>query len=601
MSDRIGALTVGFTADVSVLHDDRGRFLLRDNEDTKVVADRLLRPAFCLRAGKRFEADSPILPQAIAAEGPPMTDFHLDDPTPPDPRHRWGDLDLAARGACYDNNAAVADSAAQVAARNARLGGVPAAHAAHLDIPYAGGERTAFDLYPAAEPSAPCLVFVHGGYWQRNARADFACFAAGLNAAGWSVAMPGYTLAPEASLGGIVAEIGTALDWLAAHGGEHGIGGPVVLSGLVGGRAPRRAPLGHPARGGGARDLRRLRSRPDPRHLPQRQARLSEGRDRHALAPAASGDGQADDARHGSRELPALIRTAATCTRCAAPPMRRAPCCRCRRRPLLRSSTSSGGPTACWCAPRRTSSRRAIERRGRRGALPRKEDDRLMRGRGQYVGDLRSRGCRTSPSCAARWRMPASAPSTCLRRTATGVFTAADLDGVLPIRAVSGLPGFKTSEQPILATGKVRQVGELVALCVAPTRAEAEDMAASVVLDLEELPAIHDMLAAREPGSPLVHEHLGRQRLPGDPRRCEHRERSRCTHPGEPHHLDGPPVHGADRGPGHRGPPRSSPRPTRRPHGEPDAAHRAQRPFRMSRHRAGAPPHRLARCRRGFG
>jgi dihydroorotase len=67
LADRIGALTVGFEADVTVLHDERGRYLLRDNEDTKVVADRLLRPAFCLRAGKRFDADSPILPQAVAA------------------------------------------------------------------------------------------------------------------------------------------------------------------------------------------------------------------------------------------------------------------------------------------------------------------------------------------------------------------------------------------------------------------------------------------------------------------------------------------------------------------------------------------------------
>ncbi|MCJ2022169.1 amidohydrolase/deacetylase family metallohydrolase [Methylobacterium sp. E-065] len=67
MSDRIGALKIGYAADISVLHDDRGRFLLRDNEDTRVIAERLLRPAFCLRAGRRFEADSPILPQAIAA------------------------------------------------------------------------------------------------------------------------------------------------------------------------------------------------------------------------------------------------------------------------------------------------------------------------------------------------------------------------------------------------------------------------------------------------------------------------------------------------------------------------------------------------------
>jgi len=67
LADRIGALTPGFEANVSVLWDDRGRFILRDNENTQVIAERLLRPAFCLRAGKRFDADSPILPQVIAA------------------------------------------------------------------------------------------------------------------------------------------------------------------------------------------------------------------------------------------------------------------------------------------------------------------------------------------------------------------------------------------------------------------------------------------------------------------------------------------------------------------------------------------------------
>ncbi len=89
------------------------------------------------------------------------------------------------------------------------------------------------------------------------------------------------------------------------------------------------------------------------------------------------------------------------------------------------------------------------------------------------------------------------------------VFTASDLAGIKPIRAVSGLPGFKISEQPVLATGKVRHVGELVAMCVAPTRAEAEDIAASIVLDLEPLPAVHDMRKAREAGTALVHEHWG--------------------------------------------------------------------------------------------
>ena len=67
MSGEIGSLEVGHAADISVLHDDRGRFLLRDNDNNQVVAERLLRPAFCLRAGQRFDADAPILPAAVAA------------------------------------------------------------------------------------------------------------------------------------------------------------------------------------------------------------------------------------------------------------------------------------------------------------------------------------------------------------------------------------------------------------------------------------------------------------------------------------------------------------------------------------------------------
>ena len=89
------------------------------------------------------------------------------------------------------------------------------------------------------------------------------------------------------------------------------------------------------------------------------------------------------------------------------------------------------------------------------------------------------------------------------------VFTAADLAGVKPIRAVCGLKGFKASDQPVLASGKVRHVGELVAMCVAATRAEAEDIADLVELDLEELPAVVDMLAARTDPPAFVHDEWG--------------------------------------------------------------------------------------------
>lgn len=141
--------------------------------------------------------------------------------------------------------------------------------------------------------------------------------------------------------------------------------------------------------------------------------------------------------------------------------------------------------------------------------LLRKEDDRLLRGRGQFVADLRFAGMKDvafvrSPLAHARIRNITIPPA--LRGA---VFTASDMTGVKPIRAVSGLNGFKVSEQPALAIGKVRFVGELVAMCVAPTRAEAEDIASAVVLDLDEIPAVYDMLAARDKSSALLHDDWG--------------------------------------------------------------------------------------------
>src|SRR3954451_1643844 len=65
LSDQIGALRPGMEADVSVLQERQGRFVLRDNEKTEVIADRLLQPVFCLRAGIRHDATAPILPSAV--------------------------------------------------------------------------------------------------------------------------------------------------------------------------------------------------------------------------------------------------------------------------------------------------------------------------------------------------------------------------------------------------------------------------------------------------------------------------------------------------------------------------------------------------------
>lgn len=67
MEDEIGSIAVGREADISVLKIETGRFKLSDNSGESVVAEQLIRPAFCLRAGQKFDATSAFVPDAIVA------------------------------------------------------------------------------------------------------------------------------------------------------------------------------------------------------------------------------------------------------------------------------------------------------------------------------------------------------------------------------------------------------------------------------------------------------------------------------------------------------------------------------------------------------
>jgi len=78
---------------------------------------------------------------------------------------------------------------------------------AQLDIAYGPGERHRYDLFPAAADPAPLLVYIHGGYWQRGDRTEYAFLARELNAAGITVALPSYSLCPAVSVMDIVAEL----------------------------------------------------------------------------------------------------------------------------------------------------------------------------------------------------------------------------------------------------------------------------------------------------------------------------------------------------------------------------------------------------------
>lgn len=142
-------------------------------------------------------------------------------------------------------------------------------------------------------------------------------------------------------------------------------------------------------------------------------------------------------------------------------------------------------------------------------SLRRKEDARYLTGRGQFVGDIRRAGMLEvaflrSPFAHARI-VSIEKP----RGFEDRVWTMDDLIGVKPIRAVSGLKGFKPSDLWPLAKAKVRHVGEAVAICVGATRAEAEDLAADVQVQYEELPAVVDMIDARTRPPSLLHEEWG--------------------------------------------------------------------------------------------
>ncbi len=143
-------------------------------------------------------------------------------------------------------------------------------------------------------------------------------------------------------------------------------------------------------------------------------------------------------------------------------------------------------------------------------SLRRKEDARFLAGRGQFVGDIRLPDMLDVAfvrSPIAHGRLGAIVKP---EGAADRVFTMDDLHGVKPIRAVTTLPGFKPSDQWPLARDKVRQVGEMIAMCVADSRAQAEDLAGQVEVTIDDLPAVVDMVQARSATPPsLVHDDWG--------------------------------------------------------------------------------------------
>jgi carbon-monoxide dehydrogenase large subunit len=161
--------------------------------------------------------------------------------------------------------------------------------------------------------------------------------------------------------------------------------------------------------------------------------------------------------------------------------------------------------------------RSAMSSTGIGASVPRKEDFRFITGQGRYTDDINRPGqayahfIRSPHAHATISRIDTSAALAIKGVLAvfTGDDLAADKVGSLicgwMIHSKDGSP-MKAGAHPALAQGKVRYVGDHVAVVIADTPAIARDAAEKVVVDYTVLPAAADMVSATSKGAPVLHD-----------------------------------------------------------------------------------------------
>jgi len=153
---------------------------------------------------------------------------------------------------------------------------------------------------------------------------------------------------------------------------------------------------------------------------------------------------------------------------------------------------------------------------GRKGRL---EDARMLTGRGRYVSDWQLPGQvhgHFVRSDRAHAEILGIEKETALKMPGViTVLTGDDIEkaGLKPLPAAAPMKGRGGADQlatrrPALAQGRVRYVGDPVALVVAQTAAQAQDAAEAVSVEYRELPAVIDARAALAPGAPQLHENI---------------------------------------------------------------------------------------------
>ena len=135
----------------------------------------------------------------------------------------WNGFTRAALDIAYNNTAACPHASETLAALTRRSEETRTIFCTGRNLRYGAGERQCYDLLGCGKPDAPLLAFIHGGYWQRNHKDMFTAMAEGPLARGFDAAIIGYTLAPEASLTGIIGECERAIRAILAETGPRNL------------------------------------------------------------------------------------------------------------------------------------------------------------------------------------------------------------------------------------------------------------------------------------------------------------------------------------------------------------------------------------------
>lgn len=146
--------------------------------------------------------------------------------------------------------------------------------------------------------------------------------------------------------------------------------------------------------------------------------------------------------------------------------------------------------------------------------MKRVEDPRFIQGKGKYVANLQIPGMLhaaivRSPHAHAKINSIDTSAALAMPGV-VGVYTGADLaaDGVGGLPCGFNPPGIKTAPHPVLAIGKVRHVGDGVAVVIAENRYAAQDAADAVQVDYTPLPAVVDAKKAVDPSAPQLHDEI---------------------------------------------------------------------------------------------